>query len=472
MTRFSKVLVLVALAAILLRAADAFAAGRPNVLFLFSDDQRFDTIHALGNTEVETPNLDRLVQGGFTFTHAYCMGSMSGAVCLPSRAMVMSGRSLFHTDMQLEGVDVWPEVMRNAGYATFGTGKWHNGPAAYARGFTDGGAIFFGGMSDHDKVPIRDFDPSGSYAQSAYPGAKFSSALFADAAIDFLGRYQDEAPFFVYVAFTAPHDPRTPPGQYATMYDPDELALPESFMPQHPFDNGEMTVRDEKLAPWPRTPKVVKQHIADYYGMITHMDSQVGRVLAALEASGRADNTIVVFSSDHGLAVGRHGLLGKQNLYDHSMHSPLVFTGPGVPAGRSSDAFAYLFDIFPTVCDLADVPVPGSVEGKSLARVISGSEVKVRDAIFGAYKDVQRSIRDRRWKLIRYPQVDKTQLFDLENDPQELQDLSGDPSHAQQVARMTALLERHQRELDDMQTLVVDNPKPQEIDLTAPRKRK
>jgi len=424
---------------------------RPNVLFLFSDDQRFDTIHALGNPHIKTPNLDRLAATGFVFRNAYCMGSMSGAVCYPSRAMLMSGRSLWHTPGNLEGVSIWPETMKNAGYATFGTGKWHNGPKAYARGFTHGGAIFFGGMSDHLKVPIHDFDPAGKYPRkNRRIGEKFSSELFADAAIDFLENHAGGKPFFMYVAFTAPHDPRMPPEPFRKMYDPDRIPLPKNFLPRHPFDNGEMRIRDEALAPWPRTPEIIRRHIAEYYGMITHMDAQIGRILAKLDQTGHADDTIILFSSDHGLSVGRHGLLGKQNLYEHGMRPPLIFIGPDIPRGES-DALVYLYDLFPTTCDLAGLPIPESVEGKSLVPIIRGQCQRVRDSILGAYKHVQRMVRQPRWKLIKYNVggVKTTQLFDLENDPWEIDNLADDPACREHRKRLEALLEKSRKKADD-----------------------
>lgn len=435
---------------LLLAALLALAQEKPNVLVLLSDDQRFDTIAALGNPEIRTPHLDALARRGFAFTRAFCMGAMQGAVCVPSRAMILSGRSLFRAPAALPApLPLWPESMRQAGYRDFFTGKWHNNAPSFARAFTAGEAIFFGGMSDQNRVPVHRFDPSGKYGPATRRiGEKFSSELFADAAIDFLKGHKGPEPFFLEVAFTSPHDPRTPPGEFASMYDPAKLALPPNFLPEHPFDNGEMKVRDEKLEAWPRAPEKIRGHIAAYYGMISHLDAQVGRILQALEETGRAKNTIVLFMSDHGLAVGRHGLLGKQNLYEHSMRPPLLFAGPGIPVGRS-DALCYLFDLFPTVCDLAGVPVPEGVEGKSLAPILRGRALKVRETIFGAYREVQRSIRTERWKLIRYPKIDRTQLFDLDADPDEMKDLAADPAHAGRLQEMMDLLKRHQAEFGD-----------------------
>jgi len=429
---------------------------RPNILFLFTDDQRFNAVHALGNPEVKTPNIDRLVRQGTAFTHAHIMGSMSGAVCMPSRAMLLSGRTLFH--LHRDGRDIpsehitLPELFRQNGYVTFGTGKWHNGRAAFARSFSTGGKIFFGGMSNHLKVPVYDFDPSGEYPhEKQYIGEKFSSELFSDAVIDFLENDSGDAPFFAYVSYTAPHDPRMAPPEYAKMYPPDRVTLPENFMPRHPFDNGEMKIRDEKLAPWPRTPEVIRQHIAAYYAMITHLDDQIGRVLQALEKSGKAENTIVIFASDNGLAVGQHGLMGKQNLYDHSIRVPLVFSGPGIPVGEKRDALCYLLDIYPTLCDMVGLKTPGSVEGMSLMPIISHQKDQIRDSLFFAYKHFQRGVRKDGWKLIKYNVKGQqtTQLFHVQNDPWELHNLANEPAYSGQLQSMTSLLEQWMHNIDD-----------------------
>ncbi|MHC4259515.1 MAG: sulfatase-like hydrolase/transferase [Planctomycetota bacterium] len=428
-----------------------------NILFLFTDDQRFDTIRALGNEEIITPNMDWLVHNGTTFTNAYIMGSKSGAVCMPSRAMLLSGKHLF--DLVDKGRTIppeqrmLPEVLREAGYVTFGTGKWHNGKAPFARSFTAGANIFFGGMSDHYQVPINNFDAAGEYTKEARyrREGKHSSELFSDAAIEFLQSYKEDKPFFVYVSYTAPHDPRTAPKKYNDMYDPARISLPENFMPEHPFDNGEMRIRDEKLAAWPRTSEEVRRHIADYYAMITHVDAQIGRVLEALKETGHAEDTIVVFSADNGLAVGRHGLMGKQNLYEHSVHVPLIISGPGIPRGRKRDALCYVHDIYPTLCELAGVAIPDSVNSKSLVPVIENSKKKVRDSVFFAYKDIQRGVRGARYKLIGYfVNGQRTlQLFDLQTDVWELRNLADDPKYAEHLREMGKELVRWHDELND-----------------------
>ncbi len=425
----------------------------PNILVLFTDDQRFDTIGALNCPEISTPNMDRLVRDGTSFTRAHIMGSNSGAVCIPSRAMLMTGASLFHLENNgssiPEGQVTLPEVLRRNGYRTFFTGKWHSSKAAFARGFTDGGRIFFGGMSNHLKVPVFDFNPSGEYPnENRYLGNEFSSEMFSDDAIEFIENCPAEKPFFACLSYTAPHDPRMAPDAYTDLYPPGSISLPGNFMPEHPFDNGEMRIRDEALAPWPRTPGIVLQHLADYYAMISHVDAQIGRVLDALERSGRADDTCIIFTGDNGLAVGSHGLLGKQNLYDHSVRIPLVISGPGIRRGVRADGLCYLHDIFPTVCDLIDLPVPGSVESSSLAPLLKRRRARVRDSVFFAYKTFQRGVRtDDDWKLILYNVNGRrtTQLFNLADDPLEINNLAGDGEHSNRISELTQLLRDHMR---------------------------
>jgi arylsulfatase A-like enzyme len=412
----------------------SFSAERPNVLFLLTDDQRADTISALGNPHIQTPHLDGLARKGFVFTRAYLMGSQLPAVCIPSRAMLLTGRGLFAATHPRKLAEIpptyrtWPEVFRRAGYKTIGIGKWHNDKASYARAFSAGGPIFFGGMTTHTNVRLHSYDPTGNYsAANSYFTPRFSSTVFADAAIAQI-RANRSRPFAMYVAFTAPHDPRMAPAAYAARYSADNLAVPANFMPQHPFDNGEMDVRDEMLLPWPRTPEAIKGELAAYYAMISHLDAQIGRILNTLRDTGLARKTIVVFAADNGLALGSHGLLGKQNLYEHSMRVPLIFSGAGIPIGRSS-ALAYLYDVYPTLCKMTGLRVPATVQGRNLLPIITGQRSVHRESIFCAYRNVQRMVCNQQWKLIAYPEINRIQLFDLANDPDELTDLSASPEH-------------------------------------------
>ncbi len=366
------------------------------------------------------------------------------------------------------------ETFRRAGYRTFGTGKWHNGEASYHRSFTDGAEIFFGGMADHWNVPAYDFDPSGRYdatlPMTSDPrnsnevtqrrgdhvhAGRHSTDIISDAAVRFIDGYADEAPFFAYVAFLAPHDPRTMPKRYLDMYDPATLPLPGNFMGGHPFDNGDLHVRDEMLCGFPRTPEDVRRHIAEYYAMISHLDDRIGEVVETVKRKGLFENTIFVLAGDNGLALGRHGLFGKQNRLRASVRVPLVFAGPGIPEGARSDALVYLLDIFPTLCDFCEVETPKDVDGMSLAGAIRRPGEPVREDLYLAFTDKHRGVRTDRWKLIEYvvnARHTVTQLFDLAADPLELHNLADAPNAAATLADMRARLVRLRGEWDDMES--------------------
>lgn len=426
----------------------AQAASKPNVLFLFADDMRADSVAALGNPVVKTPTLDALANRGFVLRNAYCLGGNSGAVCTPSRNMLLSGNAYFRwKDFQPpqggkgmlspgDGPN-WPLSMQAAGYETYHEGK---------RGNT---ALLIQAKFEHNLYINENQDRTGGE-----PGKQI-----ADDVTKFLKERKDERPFFLYLAFGNPHDPRVADKKYLDLYDRDKIPLPRNFLPQHPFDNGDMTVRDEALLPWPRTEAAVRKELHEYYATITAMDFHIGRIIAALKELGQLDNTIILFSADQGIAIGSHGLLGKQNLYDAGMKSPLVFAGPGIPHS-ASDALVYLLDIYPTVLDLVGAPKPTGIDGVSFRPVLNGTAKTVRSELFFAYRDVQRGYRDDRWKLLRYPQVNMTQLFDLQADPDEMKNLASDPAQKSRVEQMLAKLKEQQTHYTDALPLTVETPKP------------
>ena len=437
---------------------------RPNFLFMIADDHRHSALGALGIEAVSTPVFDKLIADGTCFTQAHIMGSTSGAVCMPSRGMLMTGRGLFDTPDPLpDDAPLLPELLRQNGYTTFGTGKWHNRRGSYARCFGESGKVFFGGMDDQFAMPVNDFDPAGDYPpEDSYIADGYSTTIFSDEMIDFLNARgdEDDQPFFAYIAFTSPHDPRTPPAPYHQMYDPEDIQLPPNFVPEHPFDIGIRDIRDELLAGYPRGEDEIKRHIADYYGMISHMDMDIGRILAALDARGLSENTIVIYTSDHGLGVGQHGLMGKQNLYDHSMRIPLIMRGPGIPRGMSCDALLYLLDMYPTLLELAGIDVPEDCDGHSLAALLNRVTTKHRRQIFSAYQGVfghprgqpwQRSIKDERNKLIQtvVNGEETWQLFDLAADAHERINLIDQPVYEKLAQRLRASLRDRQTRAKD-----------------------
>jgi arylsulfatase A-like enzyme len=445
--------------------ACAADARRRNVLFLFADDQRADTIAALGNKQIKTPNLDRLVRRGLSFDRAYMQGAFNGATCVPSRAMLLAGQSLFRVDEKLLRDETWPEAFAKAGYSTFITGKWHNGEKSLVRSFQEARGIFLGGMTNPLRAPLADVvDGRLGRPQVA---AKHACAAFADEAIRFLNR-KHERPFFCYVPFDAPHDPHIVPSDFPIAYKLDQIPLPANFLPQHPFDNGEMAIRDEALLGWPREPRHVRAMIADYYRYVSYLDSEIGRVLDALERSPHAENTVVVFAADSGVARGSHGLLGKQNCYEHSVRVPLVMAGPSIPQDKRTDAMCYLFDLLPTLGKLCGVAAPSESEGLEFSATITNPDRAARPHLVFAYMNIQRAVCDGEWKLIRYPRVDKTQLFSLRMDPDETTDLAGKQEHAAKLQEMLALLATEIRRYGDRVPLTV--VKPQSPGWTPPKK--
>lgn len=451
--------------------------SRPNVLFVLTDDQQFDSIGALGNPNIYTPNIDRLVEHGTAFRRAYIMGGNKPAVCCPSRAMLLTGRSLYRTGQINRGplsekYETMPETFRKAGYRTFATGKQHNGPGVIARGFSDAGSLMFGGMGHHMSLNLQDFDPTGRYdsAESRKRSA-FSTEIFTEEALGFLDRIGDDESFFAYVAYTAPHDPLMVPDAFRAMYDPSKMPLPTPFLPEHPFDRSPRGDRVRPLescrecltdavvsfSEWPITEDHVREITATYYAMISHIDNQVGLLISKLEERGVLDNTIVVFASDNGIAMGRHGCYHKQTCYDHDVHIPLVMSGPGVSKGVESDALTYLFDCYPTLCDLTGLKTPVSVEGESLKPVFDGIKEDHRESLYFAYCDTWRGVYDGEYKLLEYSYdgdpgnavVRRSLLYDLRNDPYETNDLLSDTKSQTIVEHLKDTLARAAREWEE-----------------------
>jgi choline-sulfatase len=465
---------LLACAATTSGAANRFAAAgfeQPNFLLLFSDDQTFRALSCVGELEVRTPNLDRLAQRGLLFTHCFNQGGYSGAVCIPSRAMLNTGRTVWQCrgakgQGLAEGAALWGETLGRAGYDTFMTGKWHLPPPALKRSFKTLGLETPGflpstkddGPAYRRPAPGNDWTPDDPKWKGHWLTVDdqivHSSTRIADEAIDFLKKKRKRflrkpKPFFMYVAFNAPHDPRQAAQTYLDLYPAAQLALPPNFAPQHPFPIEVREGRDEILAPFPRTPEVIREHLREYYAIITHMDVEIGRILDALEASGRLANTIVIFTSDQGLAVGQHGLLGKQSLYDHSLRMPFIMAGPGLPKGGRIDALFHMQSLYATTCEMAGVPVPDSVQFPSIIPLITGGKEELHEALYGAFLDRQRSVRTKEWKLIRTPAANQVQLSNVKDDPWETRNLAGNPAHAETVARLDARLRELMKEMHD-----------------------
>ena len=465
--------------------------SKPNIVFIFADDMTYSAVNALGNTEIQTPNLDRLVNQGTTFTHAYNMGAWNGAVCVASRAMIISGRSVWNANQYrnhwIDGNEMdktWGKLMESVGYETYMTGKWHvDAPATSVfqnvtnvrRGMPwdswgHGGKIpainemIKNGKSNEEiraigyNRPLSENDttwsPSDPKFGGFWAGGKHWSEVLKDDALGFIeqAKVKDE-PFFMYLAFNAPHDPRQAPQEYLDMYPLEKISLPKSWLPMYPFKdsigNGP-GLRDEALAPFPRTEYATKKHIQEYYALISHLDDQIGLIMDELEASGKMDNTYIIFTSDHGLAVGRHGLLGKQSQFDHSIRPPFIIVGPNVPKGKKIESDIYLQDAMATSLELAGVEKPSYVYFNSIMELINGNRTESHyDAIYGGYVNEQRMIRKDGFKLMVYPNLKKVLLFDMENDPEEINDLAMDAQYKGKIDSLFKDLLKLQEELND-----------------------
>jgi arylsulfatase A-like enzyme len=454
----------------LAEAQSGSATNRPNFLFIIADDLMYRTIHSLNNPEVHTPSMDRLAASGTAFTHCFHQGSWSGAVCVPSRTMLNSGLTAFHAEAGIDEVPTWGQTLGASGYDTYICGKWHLDPTVLQRSFKEMGPVAPGMLvstpEDGDAYnrprPGDDWQPwdeslkghwlhTGLWKNETPDRIQHADALYSDSFIDHLlnKAAKRDSPFFMYLGFNSPHDPRQAPKEYLDLYPQDKIELPPNYLSEHPFDQGDYKVRDELLAPFPRTPEAVQLHRREYYALITYMDAQIGRILDALEKSGKAANTYVILTADHGLAVGEHGLMGKQNVYDCSVRMPLIISGPGVERGRRVDGFVYQHCLYATTCDLANIPVPETVQFPSLAPLLRGKGEAPYTNVFSYYKDFQRMVRTSTHKLIVYPKIKRTQLFDIAKDPWEMHDLSQDPGSAEIRKELFQQLLQLQRELGD-----------------------
>jgi arylsulfatase A-like enzyme len=459
--------------AVLVSGCAEIQKKQPNIIFIFADDQCYNTINALGNKEIITPTLDRMVMNGVSFTHAYNMGGWSGAVCVASRSMMNTGLSIWNAKSELKNLNervanrqMWSQLMEDAGYETYLSGKWHV-PVDASKIFNHVAHIR-GGMPNQSKTRYQrsfipdqsDWKPYDTIFGGYWKGGKHWSEVVGDDATHFLGdAAKKDNPFFMYIAFNAPHDPRQSPKKYVDLYPLENIEIPENFLPAYPY-HEEMgsgkNLRDEQLAPFPRTEYAVQVNRQEYYAIITHMDAQINRILKTVDKSGKKDNTYIFFSADHGLAVGQHGLLGKQSLFDHSIRPPMIIIGPDVPKDKKLDHDVYLQDIMASVLDLAGIEKPAYIEFNSLMPYVR-DEANQRnyDAIYGAYINLQRMIRKNDYKLILYPAAKKAVLFNLKNDPNEMYDLSNDSIYLDLKKRLFKDLLKMQIKMNDTLDLTV-----------------
>ena len=468
------------------------AKPRPNFLLIVVDDQSpLDLQIYNPSSELQTPTIDQLARDGMVFDQAYHMGSMSGAVCTPSRHMIMTGRMLWNyqkgtppADSQFRGRKGWlqylatqslPAVFNRAGYDTMRTCKRGNSFEAANQQFT----------------MRKDATKRGGTRDT-------SSVWHADQVLEYLDQRKasdDEDPFLIYFGFSHPHDTRDGTPELLEKYGavnhtdqsqrpslhPQQPKLPVMYLPKHPFHHGHPNLRDEVKVSgvWEnRDVATVRNELGREFACSELIDQQIDRVFKKLEAGGELANTYVIYTSDHGIAIGRHGLMGKQNLYQHTWRVPYIVKGPGIKAGSRVTGNIYLLDTLATLCDLADVESPPTNEGLSFREVLFGERESVRDVLYGAYcggtKPGMRCVKKGDWKLIKYDVLDgtvrETQLFNLADNPHELLaehhrpevvevtkyqpspqeiNLADDPKYRKQLREMEALLLSEQQRLND-----------------------
>lgn len=393
--------------------------NKPNVVFIFADDQRAGTLSLGGeeNPDLKTPVIDQLAIDGVYFRDSYVFGADRGSVCYPSRSQMLSGKCIFRKNIDVPSKSIQdfnlPVAFRLNGYKTMRSGKANNVPY---------------GINP-------EFDVNIEHANRG--SIKGNLAYFQDAK-GFIDTTAGIQPFFVYLAVGTPHGPYPAEQKFKDMYRANEIKLPEDVLINHriltTMYNGSFNTEQKDT-------NEVKNDLALYYASISFMDSLMGDLFQFLKDKGEFDNTIIVYASDNGLSIGSHGLKGKSNLMEFGgMHVPMIFSGPGVNKNIKSNGLASLLDIFPTLCDLTGSPKPNSLDGKSLLPILQGDTNKVRDVILTAYSSEQRAVRNDRWKLHYFLEQNVFELYDLKNDPRELNNLAESIEHANKLENMKQIL--------------------------------
>ena len=441
--------------------------ARPNILWLCTDQQRYDTIRALGNSRINTPNIDRLIGEGVAFERAYCQSP----VCTPSRASFLTGRYPRTTRCRQNGQAMPPDerlisrILADHGYTCGLAGKLHLASCSEGKVETridDGYATFHWSHHPQPDWPENAYTqwlaekgktweelyqgPGSGYAKEGIPTAYHQTSWCAEMTIDFLRENKGRPWMFSFNCF-APHHPFDPPKEFLEKYAPDDMPLPKRragelankpkfqqldsvWAHNNPgyFDVKGMTNRDQR------------EVTAAYYAMCEHIDQQVGRILDALDESGQRDNTIVIFMSDHGEMLGDHGLYLKgPHFYEEAVRVPLVLRWPEkFKADHRVDALVELTDIAPTLLECADIEIPNRMQGRSMKRLLSGEADPghFRDFVFSEYynswthKDGYGTmLRTEDAKIVVYHGQETGEMYDLRNDPDEFENLWDSPDH-------------------------------------------
>ncbi len=440
---------------------------RPNVLWLMADQFRGDMLGCLNHPKVKTPNLDTLASQGVCFSRAYC----SSPVCLPSRASMFTGLSLPHHQAltngmpMKDGCEIFTQKLQEAGYRTANLGKHHAGiPANKCWEYLDNAPDVFGATkpSDvafspevfNDSVFIANevCDNSDRVLYGTYPGPVQTTKSFrlADKAMKWLYWHDDPRPFFLRVSFDDPHPPVVPPEPYASMYDPNDV--PDDLLNNYKESFAQKTWTVQTYAEQKGLTQISEEqhrlHIARYMGLCTHLDAQIGRILDYLDEIGFADNTLVVFNSDHGHMIGEHGLTHKHYvLYEGVNRIPFIMRWPGkIKENLISDALIDGCDLAPTLLDALGVEPMNNIDGHSALPLAQGDSTEINDYVVCQYDDFCFSICDKRWKIIVYDSDDDGvgECYDLDNDPYEQENLWGNCAEQERLVQtLNEWRERH-----------------------------
>ena len=435
------------------------SSSRPNILFYCTDQQRFDTIGALGNPYVQTPTLDALVSGGTAFTHTYCQSP----ICTPSRSSFMTGLYPSKVHNCRNGNGTFPNhpplisrLIADAGYDTGMIGKFHLQSSGYRTEprLDDGYRYWKFSHAPRDDWPRGEHDYADWVHEQGgdlnalresperVPAELHQSTWATTRAIEFLSEDRDQ-PWFLTINVYDPHPPFIPPKAYADRFNPRELPGPhfrESDLKTQELLSG-VDFQPQYRNP---TPEQGREIQALYYAMIALVDDQFARLLAFLDKTGQRDNTIIVFTSDHGEALGDHGLVQKGcRFYEGLTRVPLIFSGPSVASGVQASGLTELLDMSATLLDLAGIEIPSHHQGRSLLPILRGDAPPDtgRDYVRCEYYDALAAhfcggagsfatmYRDERYKICSYHDVGEGELYDLENDSWEHENLWHAPEH-------------------------------------------
>jgi len=432
-----------------LHAGEAPKKQKLNVLYIISDDLTATALSCYGNKVCTTPNIDRLAARGMLFTRAYCQG----AYCGPSRASIMSGYYPHATGVQgyvsprpaIGGRAMWTQLFKMLGYYTARVGKiFHMGVPGGIEAGTDGEddpiswTERFNSKGPEWKAPgsgeTLEGNPDGkkgvvggnTFVVVAADGDDLVHAdgKTAAKACELIALHKDE-PFFLAVGFVRPHVPFVSPAAYHKAYPWESMVLPEKA-PGDWDDIPKAGINYKTSVNMKMNLTQQKKAIAGYYAAVSFMDAQVGKLLDSLERAGLMDNTIIIFTSDHGFHLGEHDFWAKVSLHEESARVPLIISVPGKKAGVS-DSLVELLDLYPTTARLCGLEVPARLQGKDLSPILDNPRHKVRDTAFSVSGGSKAMLlRDDRWAYIRYGEdaAGGMELFDMHKDPRQFTNLA------------------------------------------------